>query len=132
MKVQSAGELALVRLLNEIDDGLGDSVRLMDKHVEGGRFFPGDDRSGVAEMALGYELYPNCRLDEDGYPEEGQDKVFSHIKIRLEIREVGVGSGDEIIVSVPRNWLEPIDNGDEARLADWFERTSAVHGVGYN
>lgn len=128
MKTHTPAERAMVKLFNQIEDGLGDSLRMTERLLEGARMYPGDRAAGVSEMVLGYEAHPICELDEDGYPEEGQEN-FNAVRVRLSVRERGVSDGDEVIIDVPRDWAQPLSSQDDAKLEEWFERAGAVVGV---
>lgn len=128
MKAHSQAESAMVALLNKVDDGLGDSIRMAERLIEGGRIYPGDEKAGVDEMVLGYDIRPDCQLDEDGVPEDGQS-AFDQIIVRLEVRQRGAAEGDEVVIHLPRDWRQPLRTEEDESLEEWFGRVGDVVGV---
>lgn len=128
MTERTSAERALVTLLNKVSDGLGDSLHMTDHLLEGSVIYPGDREAGVEEMVLGYEVWPGCDLDDDGYPEAEQPE-FETIHLRLEVRERGVSEGDEVGLVLPRDWNRRLSSEDDEALSDWLQRVGAVTGV---
>lgn len=128
MTEHTRGEQALVALLNQIEDGFGDSLRMLGHRVEGGRIYPANSEAGLAEMILGYQLNPDCELDEFGYP-DADEQGFSSLVVRLELRERGEEEGIQVSVSLPRDWRFPLSAEDESSLVNWFEEAGPTVGV---
>lgn len=122
MGAQTESERALVALLKRADGDVGDSLHMVSQLVEGSMIIEGDAQAGVADIVLGYDVRPDCSLDEDGFPED----EFDHIHLRLEVRERGETEGDEVSVTIPCDWNEPLADDDDERLSAWFDRVGCL------
>ena len=125
MPASSSAEHALTALMNTIEDGLGDSFRMTNRLLEGARFYGEKNATSRAELVLEFEVVPVAELDDDGQAV----KPFDEMAVTLELRECGMSEGDQVRVTLPRDWNLPIANQTRIALQEWFERNGDIVGV---